>query len=247
MAEEATRDETMGESLGDNSDEIKSGSGTDSNGDRVEPAQTHAKPAADSDAELAKVETVPAVSMSLLGRSGWSLAANSLTIARIVGAPILCLLVYSKNPWWFTFVFGWLLGSTDWFDGILARKSAPTKAGAFLDPLADKIVVLLLGYTFVVIERFSWIPITLIAVREVLIMAYRSYWGRRGLAIPARRSAKFKTLVQGIALSAALLPPLEPYPIVADLLLWLAVGFTWFSGIQYAIDGRSALRTTGSR
>lgn len=186
-------------------------------------------------------------SMSMLGRSGWSLAANSLTIARILGAPVLCLLVLSKNPWWLTFIFGWLLGATDLLDGILARKSAPTKAGAFLDPLADKVVVLLLGYTFVAIDRFGWIPITLIAVREVLIMVYRSYWGRRGLAIPARQSAKFKTLVQGVALSAALLPPLEPYPIVADVLLWIAVGFTWFSGLQYAIDGRSALRTTGSR
>jgi len=134
-------------------------------GDRV-PGAASSDGAASGIAELGE--------MSMLGRSGWSLAANSLTIARIIGAPLLCLAVYSKTPWWFTFFFGWLLGATHLLDGMLARKSAPTRAGAFLDPLADKVVVLLLGYTFVVIDRFSWIPVTLIALREVLIMVYRS-------------------------------------------------------------------------
>jgi phosphatidylglycerophosphate synthase len=97
------------------------------------------------------------------------------------------------------------------------------------------------------IGRFGWLPIVLITVREVAIMIYRSYWAGRGLAIPARPSAKYKTFVQGMALAAAACPPLEPYSWVADSLLWLAVAFTWYTGAQYALDGREALRAGGSR
>ena len=185
--------------------------------------------------------------MSFIGDSRWSLAANSLTIFRIAAAPLLAGLVLVTNPWWLTFWFGWFLGATDLMDGQLARRAAPTRVGAFLDPLADKVVVLLVGYALVWLDRFHWLPITLIAVREVAIMAYRSSWGRRGLAIPARKSAKYKTFVQGVALAAAMCPPLDPYPWVADTLLWLAVAFTLFSGLQYALDGRKSLRSTGER
>ncbi len=188
-----------------------------------------------------------ATEISFIGRSRWSQAANSLTILRMAGAPVLTALVLQRNPWWVTFWLGWFLGATDYLDGHMARRASPTRLGAFLDPLADKVIVLLVGYALVYLDRFSWIPVTLIAVREVALMAYRSYWGRRGLAIPARRSAKYKTLVQGVALAAAMCPPLEPYPWVADTLLWIAVAFTLVSGAQYALDGRDALRSTGQR
>ncbi|MEM7322722.1 MAG: CDP-alcohol phosphatidyltransferase family protein [Actinomycetota bacterium] len=185
--------------------------------------------------------------ISFIGTSRWSRAANGLTVFRFGAAPVLAGMVVSQNPWWLTFWFGWFLGATDALDGRLARRAAPTRVGAFLDPLADKVVVLLVGYALVSVGRFHWLPITLIAAREVLIMVYRSYWGRRGLAIPARRSAKYKTFVQGVALAAAMCPPLDPYPWVADTLLWASVVFTIYSGLQYAIDGRDSLRTTGQR
>jgi CDP-diacylglycerol--glycerol-3-phosphate 3-phosphatidyltransferase len=182
-----------------------------------------------------------------IGGSRWSVAANSLTILRIAGAPVLTALVLERNPWWVTFWLGWFLGATDYFDGHMARRAMPTRVGAFLDPLADKVVVLMVGFALVSIDRFPLLPIALIAVREVAIMVYRSYWGRRGLSIPARRSAKYKTLVQGVALAAAMCPPLDDWPWVADTLLWIAVAFTLVSGLQYALDGRDALRTTGQR
>lgn len=188
-----------------------------------------------------------AADISFIGTSRWSRAANGLTVIRFVGAPILALMVLAQNPSWLTFWFGWFLGATDYLDGHLARRAAPTRVGAFLDPLADKVVILLVGYALVYLDRFGWVPVTLIALREVAIMAYRSYWGRRGLAIPARKSAKYKTLVQGVAMAAAMCPALDGQLWVADALLWLAVAFTLFSGMQYALDGRKSLRTTGER
>ncbi|MGF1599038.1 MAG: CDP-alcohol phosphatidyltransferase family protein [Acidimicrobiales bacterium] len=185
--------------------------------------------------------------LSLIGSSRWAVAANGLTISRFVMAPVLALMVAERNPWWATFALGWFLGATDMADGSLARRATPTKLGAFLDPLADKVVVLLVGFTLVGIGRFPLLPVAVIAVREVGIQGYRTYWSRRGLAIPARRSAKYKTLVQGVALAAAMCPPLEPHPWVADTLLWVAVVFTVVTGLQYVVDGRDAFRTNGQR
>jgi CDP-diacylglycerol--glycerol-3-phosphate 3-phosphatidyltransferase len=185
--------------------------------------------------------------LSMIGTSPWSKAANSLTVFRIATAPLLAALVLVQNPWWLTFWFGWFLGATDLLDGRLARRAAPTRVGAFLDPLADKVVVILVGGALAWIGRFGWLPIIIIAGREVAIQAYRSYWGKRGLAIPARTSAKYKTLVQGVALAAALCPALDGALWVADVLLWVAVAFTIGTGLQYAIDGQNALRTTGER
>ncbi|MDH3301841.1 MAG: CDP-alcohol phosphatidyltransferase family protein [Acidimicrobiia bacterium] len=185
--------------------------------------------------------------MDFIGRSRWALAANALTITRIVLAPALAMMILYRNPWWVSFWFAWLLGFTDFLDGRLARRTTPTRVGAFLDPLADKAVVLLAAFALVGIDRFHWLPVALITVREVAIMVYRSYWGRRGLAIPARTSAKYKTFVQGLAIAAALCPAFDGVLWVAGALLWFAVAFTLYSGFQYAWDGRSALRVTGQR
>lgn len=189
----------------------------------------------------------PTSELSLIGESRWSRAANALTLFRIAAAPVLAGLIVYRNPWWLTFWFGWFLGATDLIDGKLARRAMPTRFGAFFDPLADKVVVVMAGYALVGVGRFSWLPITLITVREVAMMAYRSYWNRNGLSIPARLSAKYKTLVQGVALAAAMCPPLDSSPWVADTLLWIAVVFTWYTALQYALDGRGALRDSGQR
>ena len=95
------------------------------------------------------------------------------------------------------------------------------------------------------VERYWWVPVTIMAVRELGITAWRSRWAREGLALPARRSAKYKTLVQGIALAAAVMPTLEDQDTAIDLLLWVAVVWTVVTGVQYLIDGQSALSPTG--
>ncbi len=184
--------------------------------------------------------------VDLIGSSRSAIAANVLTISRFLLAPVLALIVLDHNPSWLAFTLGWALGATDFFDGRLARNAAPTKFGAFFDPLADKLVVLLAGFALVEIDRFPLWPMLVILVREVGIQGYRSYWSRRGLAIPARRSAKYKVFVQGIAIAAALCPALDGALWIADALLYLAVAFTVVTAAQYLRDGQAALSTTGS-
>ena len=64
--------------------------------------------------------------------------------------------------------------------------------------------------------------------------------GRHGISIPARSSAKLKTLVQGVAILLCLAPSVAPHHRVLDVAIWVAVAFTVVTGVQYLLDGRRA-------
>ena len=59
--------------------------------------------------------------------------------------------------------------------------------------------------------HLPWLPVGLITLREVGMSVYRSWVGRRGVSIPARHSAKLKTLVQDLAVGTCIIPPLAPH------------------------------------
>jgi len=176
--------------------------------------------------------------------------ANALTLARIVLAPVLFLLIFeaedTRGASWPVFTLGVLLALTDHYDGQLARRHGTTRSGAFLDPLADKVVVIGAMVCLVMVDRYWWVPVALITAREVAITAMRAHYARSGMAIPARTSAKYKTLIQGIALLVAVIPLLEHTEMPAVVALWIAVGLTLWSGWQYVRDGSNATTTSGS-
>lgn len=181
---------------------------------------------------------------------GLSHPANLLTLARFVFAPLLFWFVLDaeadRGASWAAFGLGIALATTDFFDGRVARRSnVVSRSGAFLDPLADKIVVIGGAFCLVQVERYWWVPVTILAIRELGITAWRSRWAREGLAIPARTSAKYKTFVQGVALILAVMPTLQDQDVVVDAALWVAVGWTVFTGVQYLLDGQTALSETG--
>lgn len=176
--------------------------------------------------------------------------ANVLTIARMVFAPVLFWLVLeaedTRGVSWAAFGLGLAMASTDFLDGRVARRAnVVSRSGAFLDPLADKIVILGSCICLVAVDRYWWVPVALMGVRELGITAWRTRWAREGLAIPARRSAKYKTLVQGAALGMAVFPPLETDDTTVAVALWVAVAFTLVTGVQYVLDGQSALSRSG--
>jgi CDP-diacylglycerol--glycerol-3-phosphate 3-phosphatidyltransferase len=179
------------------------------------------------------------------GPSALATPANAITLGRLALTPLLLLVVLSVGPSWPSLVLWVALAATDGFDGYLARRHGATRSGAFLDPLADKALVL--GGLGALVARgdFWWPPVAVIAAREAAISFYRGYWGRRGLAIHARRSAKVKTVCQEVAVGIALLPVGgEPRQRVAALALWLAAALTVGTGLQYLLDGRQAATHT---
>ncbi len=183
-------------------------------------------------------------------QAGITHPANILTIARLVLAPLLFWLVLdardTRGVSWAAFSLGVALASTDFFDGKVARRAnVVSRSGAFLDPLADKVVVLGSAIFLVEVDRYWWLPVSIMVVRELGITAWRTNWARKGLSVPARRSAKYKTFVQGVALAMAVMPTLENADTTISIALWVAVVWTVVTGVQYLLDGQNATSTTG--
>jgi len=181
------------------------------------------------------------------GPSALATPANIVTGARLVlTLPLLAMIIDAGASW--PAVVLWIgLCITDGIDGHLARRQGTTRSGAFLDPLADKVLVLGAMAALVANETFGWFPVALIAGRELGIQAYRSYWGKRGLAIPATTLAKAKTVSQEIAVGFALVPVVEGSMWLPRALLWFAVLLTLASGLQYLQAGGRLTTTAGSR
>lgn len=171
--------------------------------------------------------------------------ANGVTVARLLATPVFLLVLLALGPSWVVLAIWLLLASTDGIDGWLARRQGATASGAFLDPLADKFLVLGALITLAADGRFGWIPVGLITGREILISVYRSWVARRGVSVPARPLAKAKTAVQILAVAAMLVPAIGlHHPWAARDLLWVAVALALTSGAQYLLDSR--YRATGA-
>ena len=176
--------------------------------------------------------------------------ANLVTLGRLLFSPVLFATVVAARDhrgvsWWAT-ALGGVLALSDVVDGRLARRRGTvSRWGAFLDPLADKVVVIGVAVCLVSVDRYHWVPVALLALREAVITGYRLVLARQGLAVPARRSAKWKTTVQGLALMLAVTPPLEDADVAVAAALWVAVAVTLVTGAQYLLDGTRAASTTG--
>jgi CDP-diacylglycerol--glycerol-3-phosphate 3-phosphatidyltransferase len=170
--------------------------------------------------------------------------ANGLTLGRLITAPLFAVIVTRYGPGsWVLFICWSVLAISDGLDGRIARWHGTTRSGAFLDPLADKfLVIAALG---ALIDRgviAIW-PVVVIAVREIAVSVFRVVAARRGVSVPARPLAKVKTLVQDVAVAIAFVPEIVDHHVVAvRITLYLAVGLTLLSGLEYARDGRRLMR-----
>ena len=176
--------------------------------------------------------------------------ANLVSLSRLLLSPLLFWRVLeadvNSGTSWLAVFLGFVLAASDILDGHLARiRGTVSKWGAFIDPLADKVVVIGTALCLVEVERFHLLPVVLLTLREIFITLYRLLVARKGLSIPARKSAKWKTTIQGIALMIAVMPWLENSQWFVDFGLWVAVAFTVVTGIQYLMDGILATSTTG--
>ena len=172
--------------------------------------------------------------------------ANAITTARILLSPLVFLAIPEDGTgsWWAFFLW-FVLCSSDGVDGYIARRRGPTSAGAFLDPLADKVLVLGAMFTLVAHDVFWFVPVVIIAGRELLISVYRIVAGGRAVSVPASRLGKYKTVVQQFAVAFAIMPwTAVDATWLWNGLLWIAVVLTVVSGVQYLRDAR---RVTSDR
>ena len=189
---------------------------------------------------------VPATTrVTTFGPSALLTPANGITVLRLVATPLLIALVMVWGPNWGTFLLWGALSFTDGIDGWVARRQGTTRSGAFLDPLADKVVVLGALVALVAKGIVWWVPVAIIAAREIGMSIYRSVVGRRGVSIPARTTAKVKTVMQDVAIALCLVPELARYHLVSEIAIWVATALTVFTGGQYFLDGRKHAAPTG--
>jgi len=176
------------------------------------------------------------------GPTALATPANGITLLRILGTVALGALILLGEQGWALGVFV-ILALSDQLDGVVARRQGPTRSGAFLDPLADKIF---LGTVLVALAltdplHVSWLVVVLILGREVLISVFRSYAAKRGASVPASLLGKVKTFVTTVALGLILIPDPNVQR-VGTWVLWLAVVITWVSGIDYLWNGGRLIR-----
>ncbi|MGA1035740.1 MAG: CDP-alcohol phosphatidyltransferase family protein [Ilumatobacteraceae bacterium] len=167
--------------------------------------------------------------------------ANAITAGRLVLSPVM-FLVIPDHPRgsWVAFGLWFVLSLSDGIDGWIARRHGTTASGAFLDPLADKVLVLGAMFTLVGREVFWLLPVALIAGRELVISVYRILVGSKGISVPASKIAKYKTFVQQLAVGFALWPWFAvDHRWLWNGLLWLAVSLALVSGAQYLMASRA--------
>ena len=166
--------------------------------------------------------------------------ANILTLIRLVVTPVFIWLIVSQGATWTTTAVGFCAAMSDYFDGIVARRQGTTRSGAFLDPLADKVVVLGSMYTLVYEHYHWWLPVAIITLREAWMTWYRSVMSKRGISIPAGALPKIKTMVQDLAIALCVIPWTTDIHWLAVVTMWSAVALTVVTGWQYYDGGRKA-------
>ncbi|MGH9293827.1 MAG: CDP-alcohol phosphatidyltransferase family protein [Acidimicrobiales bacterium] len=181
------------------------------------------------------------------GPSAVATPANALTLVRLLATPVFVALVVLTGPSTWLLVVLWLLvASSDGLDGVVARRQGATTSGAFLDPLADKLLVVCVLASLAALGEVAWVAVGLIGAREVAMSGFRIYASRRGASVPARQSAKAKTFLQDLVIGLAFLPPIGLHHAgVVDAVLWVAVAVTLYTGLEYAHDARRILAPAG--
>ena len=168
---------------------------------------------------------------------------NTLTLIRLAAIPLFVAVFYLPVSWSDAATAGIfaVAGITDWLDGYLARKLGQTSAfGAFLDPVADKLMVTVVLVLLVQADPTPWlaIPAAVIIGREIAISALREWMAGLGqrTKVAVAVVGKIKTVVQMVALVFLLYrAPIAEFPTyeVGLVLLYLAVLLTLWSMVVY--------------
>lgn len=176
---------------------------------------------------------------------------NILTLGRIATAPLLVYLLTRPGP-----VAAALAASiffiatiTDFLDGYIARSyGSGTTLGKFLDPLADKVVVISALIMLVGTPQLPRVPawiVTVIVVREIMVTGLRAIAAAEGVVMAAEELGKYKMVLQSIAIQGLLIRYTYFYIdffAAGMFILWIAMGLSVWSGVDYYLRAIRMLR-----
>jgi CDP-diacylglycerol--glycerol-3-phosphate 3-phosphatidyltransferase len=172
---------------------------------------------------------------------------NSLTLCRIFAIPVFVVLLIgtSRIGTFLAALIFTVAAITDFLDGYFARRwGLVSNFGKVMDPLADKLLV---SSAFIMMTSHGWVPAWMICIiigRELAVTGLRNMISANGEDASASRLGKYKMGFQ----IAAIIPLLLHYPyfgihfhVIGMVMLWCALGFTIWSGIDYFIRFRKLL------
>jgi CDP-diacylglycerol--glycerol-3-phosphate 3-phosphatidyltransferase len=174
---------------------------------------------------------------------GWP---NVLSIGRIALIPVVVMLLSTdrtETRWLAVVVF--VVGAlSDLLDGYLARRhQMKTAVGAWLDPLSDKLFVIVPAVALTADGEFPWWATAVIVLREVAVSLLRWRLDQRGISMPASRAGKAKTFSQIVAVGLAIAPLSSTFdPLVLSVVV-VAVVLTVASGLEYLFTQRHRMET----
>ena len=173
---------------------------------------------------------------------------NILTCLRVLLIPVFLVLAYQGiSPCDFAALVVYVAAClTDYIDGNLARKNNQvTNFGKFMDPVADKLLVMAALLIFV---EDGTIPAWMVAIilgREFIVSALRMVAAAEGLVIAANMWGKAKTMITMITLIFLLCPigPIMLGPVsLQTIMIWITVVITAISGVTYITDNFSVIK-----
>lgn len=169
---------------------------------------------------------------------------NVLTLMRIALVPAFVAAFWLPMPAgrWVAFVVFIVAAITDYWDGWLARaRDATSRLGAMLDPIADKLLIssaLIMLVYMDDIRGFVIIPALIILAREILVSGMREFLASIEVHVPVTSIAKFKTVVQVVALALLIVAPAVEHVWgglhrIGIIALWGAAMLTIYTGFSY--------------
>jgi CDP-diacylglycerol--glycerol-3-phosphate 3-phosphatidyltransferase len=179
---------------------------------------------------------------------------NTLTLFRLLLIPVFIFLIFTPAPWslfWAAFTF-WLASVTDMLDGYLARKlKQSTPFGAFLDPVADKVMVsvALIVLTHHYQSLYLTIPTIIIISREIIVSALREWMAEIGerANVAVSEMGKIKTAAQMLAIIGLIWQYDSHMVTLSFVLFYVATILTFVSMLQYLIAGWGTLSQNKSK
>jgi len=178
----------------------------------------------------------------------WNLP-NILTLGRMLAVPFVVGCLFWPDTFfmrWLAFGIYTVAGITDFLDGYLARAWEQQSAlGRMLDPIADKLLVSAVLFMLVAnhtIASFSIWAAIVILCREILVSGLREFLAELKVPLPVSRVAKWKTVLQLLALGFLIAGPAGDYVIggvttTGLVLLWLSALLTLYTGWDYFVAG----------
>lgn len=172
---------------------------------------------------------------------------NLLTLLRIFIIPVLVGVLYFDHAMarWIALGLYSVACITDYFDGYLARHfNEVSPLGRFLDPIADKLLIAAVILMLAGDGRISGLvllPGLVILCREILVSGLREYLAEIRVPMPVSKLAKWKTVIQMLALGFLIVgeagPEILPTRMIGEVGIWAAALLTFITGYDYLQRG----------